>query len=99
MSEDKPKDCRRVLAALVGLVDRYPVRRVEAACVHAIACADPRYMRVRDTLRNGLEDTVVPADPVTAPKGECKPPVYRYTRGAEEFFGVLAATGKGAPLC
>jgi transposase len=99
MSEDKPKDCRRALAALVGLVDRYPVQRVEAACIHAIACADPRYMRVRDTLRNGLEDAALPKDPVTAPKEDHKHPVYRYTRGAEEFFGVLAATGKAAPLC
>jgi hypothetical protein len=56
-------------------------------------------MRVRDTLRNGLEDAALPKDPVTAPKEDHKHPVYRYTRGAEEFFGVLAATGKAAPLC
>jgi hypothetical protein len=31
--EDRPKDARRALAALVGLSDRYAPERVEAACV------------------------------------------------------------------
>ena len=97
--EDKAKDCRRVLAALVGLADRYSTQRVEAACVRAIACADPTYKRVRDTLRDGLEDTALPVDPVTAAEAGCKSPAYRYTRSAEELFGVLAATAKVAPLC
>lgn len=98
MSEDRPKDCRRALAALVGLVDRYSPQRVEAACVRAIACADPRYMRVRDTLRNGLEGITPPAEPTEVPTGECTA-VYRYTRSAEELFGEFAVAAKVAPLC
>jgi transposase len=99
MSEDKPKDCRRTLAALVSLVDRYSPQRVEAACVRAIACADPRYMRVRDTLRDGLDGIALPANSTTVVAGDSQSTDYYYARGAEEFFGAHAATTKGAPTC
>ncbi len=53
---DRPKDCRRALAALIGLADKYGDRRLEAACRCAIAWGDPCYIRVKNILRDCLDD-------------------------------------------
>lgn len=94
---DRPKDNRRALAALVGLADRYSAERVEAACLRAIAWSDPRYSRVRDILRDGLEDA-----PLSEPEkvvSRQPAPVYRYTRSAEEFFGEIMSTTRRMLPC
>ncbi len=96
--QDRVKDARRVLAALVGLADRYPAERVEAACLRAIVWSDPRYSRVRDILRDDLEDAALPGTQTcTAPIGAA--PVYHYARGADAFFGDLAATTREMRPC
>jgi len=95
---DRPKDARRVLAALVGLSDRYSADRVEAACVRALAWSDPRYGRVRDILRDGLEDAALSEPEKIAPDRAVALPAYRYSRSAEEFFGArLPATREALP--
>ncbi len=97
--DDKPRDSSRVLAALVGLADRHTAQQVEAACAFAIACADPRYMRVRDMLRNAPENLAMSVAKTTECLCESVSPVYHYARGAEEFFGDLGLTAKGVQQC
>lgn len=97
MQSDKPKDARRALAALVGLADRYPRERVEAACRLALVCADPRYTRVRNILRDALDTVALPeTEPIPAKPSA---PVYRFARSAGEFFGDLAATTQEMRPC
>lgn len=88
---NQPKDARRALAALVGLADRYPRERVEAACRLALVCADPRYTRVRTILRDDLDTVVLPESPEIPAKPPVPAPAYRFARSAGEFFGDLAA--------
>jgi hypothetical protein len=99
MLEERPKDARRALAALVGLADRYAPERVEAACVRALAWADPRYGRVRAILRDDLDTAPLP-DPEAIPVPPSVPePVYRFARSAGEFFGDLTARTRESRPC
>ncbi|MDQ2997094.1 MAG: IS21 family transposase [Chloroflexota bacterium] len=97
--DDRPKDARRALAALVGLSDRYTPARVEAACKRALAWADPRYTRVRNILRDDLDDAALPGSEKPVSEPSAATPVYRYTRGAEEFFGDLAGATREMQPC
>jgi transposase len=99
MLDDRPKDARRALAALVALADRYAPERVEAACVRAIAWADPRYTRVRNILRDDLDTAALPGNEAIPAKQPVPPPAYRYARSAGEFFGQLAASTKEMRPC
>ena len=94
---DRPKDNRRALAALVGLSDRYTPEQVEAACLRAIAWSDPRYTRVRNILRDGLEDAALSGSEKIEPEPRVSTPEYRYARGAEEFFGGAAGARRMLP--
>jgi len=99
MLEEKPKDARRALAALVGLADRYAPERVEAACVCALAWADPRYTRVRTILRDALDTAALP-DPEAIPAKQPDPtPPYRFARNAGEFFGDLTTRTREMRPC
>jgi transposase len=97
--DDRPKDARRALAALVGLADKYAPSRVEAACKRAIAWADPRYTRVRNILRDDLDDAALAGSEPIAAEQPVPRPAYRYARSAKDFFGDLAAATKEMQPC
>jgi transposase len=99
MLEERPKDARRALAALVGLSDRYAPERVEAACVRAIAWADPRYTRVRTILRDDLDAAPLPNQEAIPARQPGPSPVYRFARSVGAFFGEWAATSREGRPC
>jgi hypothetical protein len=84
------------MSALIGLLDKYPTERLEAACRMAIACCDPRYVRVRSILLAGTDMAPLPEEvqPASAP-----PHGYRFARRAEEFFSLSVARFEGVRPC
>jgi transposase len=84
-SRAQPLDHMRAVQALIGLIDKYGERRLEAACARALAYGDPSYRRVKKILEAGAESLTLP---FCAP---CKQPQqqYAFARATEEFFSGL----------
>jgi transposase len=78
----RPLDNLRAVQGIISLAGKYGEKRLEAACARALCYGDPRYRRIRDILRAGVDLEVVSRQ---------RPPEfkrYEYARNAEEFFGV-----------
>ncbi|MDE2889657.1 MAG: hypothetical protein OXR72_15735 [Gemmatimonadota bacterium] len=66
---DRVLDNLRAAQGIIGLSERYGVRRLEAACDRAIAFDNPRYRSVKNILEKGLDqckhETQTSTDPHT----------------------------------
>jgi len=82
----RPLDNLRSVQGIISLSDKYGEGRLESACARALHYGDPKYRRIRDILRAGLDIQI--SDRQVQP--ELK--LYKYARSAEEFFGTEAAS-------
>jgi transposase len=86
-SRAQPLDHLRAVQALIGLIDKYGERRLEAACARALAFGDPSYRRVKKILAAGAEDLAIP---FCSELHHIEPrQQYAFARAAEEFFSGL----------
>lgn len=84
---ERPLDRLRGVQGIIGLIDRYGRERLEAACERALYFGDPRYRRIKDILKAGLDvESVVSASSTPLPRN------YTFARDGSEFFeGEVAA--------
>lgn len=85
-SRAQPLDHLRAVQALIGLIDKYGERRLEAACARALAYGDPSYRRVKKILEAGAEDIPLP---LCAEQNQRPRQQYAFARAAGEFFSGL----------
>lgn len=78
---ERPLDHLRGVQNIIGLSERYDCDRVEAACARALHFGDPRYRRIRDILKAGLD-----SEPIGDQLAKTEPKSYAFARGSEEFF-------------
>jgi transposase len=74
----------RSAQGVVGLVERYPAERVDAACARALAVGDPTYRTVKGILVAGTELDGSPTQTVVAAPA--------FLRGQDAIFDVEAVT-------
>ena len=79
--ETRPLDNLRSVQAIIGLAEKYGESRVEAACARALYYGDPRYKRIKDILRSGLDMQPVEDDRQLGLR------LYEFARPAGDFFG------------
>jgi hypothetical protein len=83
---DGPLDRLRAIQGIVGLADRYPYARVDAACSRAAYFGDISGRRIKAILEAGTD-----LEPVTK-SVQMRLPGYEFARGASEFFTSEEAT-------
>lgn len=79
---DSVVDRLPMVRRLLNLRDSYSDERLEAACARALRFGDPRYITVKQILKQGLEHA---ADPTTV----STPPARTFVRSAAELLGGL----------
>jgi hypothetical protein len=77
---DRVLDRLRAVQGIMGLVDKWPSNRVEAACARALHFGDPSCRRVKAILTAGAD--LEPIENVV----QLKLVNYAFARGASEFF-------------
>ena len=87
--EERPLDQLRAVQRLLRLQERVGTERLEAACRRALYYGDPRYRRVDDILRAGLDAEPTPPEAeIGAQSGSARSArVFVFARRPEEFFG------------
>ncbi|MDD5511817.1 MAG: IS21 family transposase [Dehalococcoidales bacterium] len=77
----RPLDNLRAVQGIISLAGKYGDKRLEAACARALHYGVPRYRKIRDILRAGID--------LELAKEQMQPElkIYEYARSAEEFFG------------
>jgi transposase len=80
MLDDGPLDRLRAIQGIMGLADRYPSSRVEAACARALHFGDTSCRRIKTILKAGTDLT--PLEKTV----QLKLVSFAFARGAEEFF-------------
>lgn len=77
---DGPLDRLRAVQGILGLADKYPLPRVEAACGRALRYGDASCKRIREILKAGTD--LLPADKtIQLPLAD-----FTYARRATDFF-------------
>jgi hypothetical protein len=84
--ETRPLDNLRAVQGIIGLAEKYGESRLEAACCRALHYGDPRYRRIRDILRSGLDLQPVEEDRQLGLR------LYEFARSADDFFGSEVST-------
>jgi len=77
---DGPLDRLRAIQGIVGLSDRYPTSRVEAACARALHFGDISCRRIKAILKAGAD--LAPLEKTV----QLKLVAFEYARGAADFF-------------
>jgi transposase len=79
--ESRPLDNLRSVQGIIGLAEKYGNKRMEAACARALHYGDPKYRRIKDILKSGLD---------MQPKDEMQKALdlklFEFARSANEFF-------------
>jgi len=83
---ERPLDHLRAVQGIIGLIDRFGRERLEAACQRALHFGDPRYRRIRDILKAGLD-----TEPVMASQSKPVPRNYAFARRGSEFASASSA--------
>ncbi|MCX6344886.1 MAG: IS21 family transposase [Armatimonadetes bacterium] len=53
--ENRPLDNLRSVQGIIGLAEKYGEKRMENACARALHYGDPRYKRIKDILKSGMD--------------------------------------------
>lgn len=77
----RPLDNLRAVQGIINLSGKYGDGRLESACARALNYGDPRYRRIRDILKAGIDVEL------TTQQAQPELKIYEYARSAEEFFG------------
>jgi transposase len=78
--DSRPLDNLRAVQGIIGLADRYGDKRLEAACARALYYGDPRYRRIKDTLKAGLDMQPLEEDSQRSFR------FFEFARSASDFF-------------
>lgn len=85
---ERPLDRLRAVQAILRLEESVGRERLEAACRRALHYGDPRYRRIRDILKAGLDQEPLPAEVVgVAPPTAAPPRPFAFARSVGDFFG------------
>lgn len=85
---ERPLDRLRAVQAILRLEESVGRERLEAACRRALYYGDPRYRRIRDILKAGLDQEPVPDDSRSDPPPDATPTrTFAFARSVGDFFG------------
>ncbi|MCE5324047.1 IS21 family transposase [bacterium] len=79
--DSRPLDNLRAVQGIISLAEKYGDRRLEAACERALHYGDPRYRRIRDILKAGLDMQSLEENTQHSFK------LFEFARNASDFFG------------
>ena len=83
--ETRPLDNLRAVQGIIGLAEKYGDSRLEAACARALYYGDPRYRRIRDILKAGLDMQPLEEDLQRSFR------FFEFARSASDFFEEVQA--------
>lgn len=84
--DSRPLDNLRAVQGIIGLVEKVGEKRLEAACARAIYYGDPRYKRIKQILKSGLETLHVEDE------NQLSFRLFEFARSADEFFAEEVAS-------
>ena len=84
--DSRPLDNLRSVQGIIGLAEKVGEKRLEAACARAIFYGDPRYKRIKQILKSGLE--MLPVED----ENQLSFKQFEFARSADEFFAEEVAS-------